>query len=184
MYIYFPFSRSIGEYEEYKFDNVKFCGILIGILTYVFLSQPYQDYIYSIGPLTSTVRPYSRYYMIGNYFTESGAEFMMALANLIVAILAGLIILISLYSLLVNFGVIKLPNTLLKTSIISITLSAALIIFTSISLFCIVGTSDGQSFSGNGLKVGWSVIVNFRVSFLFLIISMHTFLVLKNKKIN
>ena len=80
--------------------------------------------------------------MIGNYFTKSGAEFMMALANLIVAILAGLIILISLYSLLVNFGVIKLPNTLLKTSIISITLSAALIIFTSISLFCIVGTSE------------------------------------------
>lgn len=117
---------------------LNFCGILIGILTYVFLSQPYQDYIYSIGPLTST----SGYYMIGNYFTKSGAEFMMALANLIVAILAGLIILISLYSLLVNFGVIKLPNTLLKTSIISITLSAALIIFTSISLFCIVGTSE------------------------------------------
>ena len=163
---------------------LNFCGILIGILTFVFLSQPYQDYIYSIGPLTSSVRPYSGYYMIGNYFTESGAEFMMALANLIVAILAGLIILISLYSLLVNFGVIKLPNTLLKTSIISITLSAALIIFTSISLFCIVGTSDGQSFSGNGLKVGWSVIVNFIVSFFSLIISMHTFLVLKNKKIN
>ena len=180
MYIYFSFSRSIGEYEEYKFDNVKFCGILIGILTYVFLSQPYQDYIYSIGPLTSSVTPYSGYYMIGNYFTESGAEFMMALANLIVAILAGLIILISLY----YFGVIKLPNTLLKTSIISITLSAALIIFTSISLFGIVGTSDGQSFSGNGLKVGWSVIVNFIVSLLSFLISVHTFVVLKNKKIN
>lgn len=136
-------------------------------MTYVFLSQLYQDYIYSIGPLTSSVTPYSGYYIIGNYFTESGAEFMMALANLIIAILAGLIILISLYSLLVNFGVIKLPNTLLKTSIISITLSAALIIFTSISLFCIAGTSDGQSFSGNGLKVGWSVIVNFIVFFLF-----------------
>lgn len=146
-------------------------NIIIGVLTYVFLSQSYITLNASLGNFGGNTSIANGYEIISNYFEGDGTEVMMALSNLIVAILACILILSSIYCMLVNFGVLKKSKAIKISNFINIIVSLALVVFGAISLFCTLGHLDGLSSDGNGFIVGWAVIVNFVISTVALLTS-------------
>ena len=154
--------------KNLKASIMYFINLVFGVLMYVFLSQSY----ISISFLDNTRTLANGYEIIENYFEGNGTEVMMALSNLIVAILAGVIILTSIYSLLVCFGAVKKSKAFGLVNFVSIIVSIALAVFAGISLFCTVGHLDGMSTEGNGLVIGWAVIVNFVIAVIAIVTSV------------
>lgn len=153
--------------KNLKTSLMYIANIIIGVLTYVFLSQSYITF--SVGNGSRSVA--NGYDIIGNYFDGNGTQVMMALSNLVVAILAGVLILSSIYCMLVSFGVIKKSKAIKMFNFINIIVSLALVVFGAISLFCTVGDLADLSSDGNGFVVGWAVIVNFVISVVALVTS-------------
>lgn len=153
--------------KNLKTSLMYIANIVIGVLTYVFLSQSYITL--NIGGESSSIA--NGYDIIGNYFEGNGTQVMMALSNLVVAILAGVLILSSIYCLLVSFGVVKKSKGIKFANFTNIILSLALVVFGAISLFCTVGDLSELSSDGNGFVVGWAVIVNFVIAVVALVTS-------------
>lgn len=157
--------------KNLKSNLMYLANIILGILTYVFLSQSY------IGAGVSSHEGYiSGYDTIAHYFDGNGTQVMMAISNLLVAILAGLLILSSIYCLLVSLGTVKKSKTFKLMNFANIILSLAFVVFSAISLFCTVGLvndSSGEIFGVSlGSRIGWAVIVNFVLSILTLLTSI------------
>ena len=115
-------------------------SIVFGILIYVFLSQNFFTYSVNIsGNPTSGAS--TGYQLIRNLF-EGGdstpASLAMVVSLFIISILAGLMIICSVYSLLRNFNVIKYENEKLdKTiSIINFVLGVLIAIFAIVAISC------------------------------------------------
>lgn len=162
--------------KNLKTSLMYIANIIIGVLTYVFLSQSYiggQFSIEGVGGISgSTV---SGYDIIANYFDGNGTQVMMAISNLVVAILAGVLILSSIYCMLVSFGAIKKSKAIKMVNFINIIASLALVVFGAISLFCTIGyvndnSVDNEIFSA-GAEIGWAVIVNLVISVVALVTS-------------
>lgn len=135
-------------------------NIILAVLTFVFLSQSYIAFDIAgrnLGNVTG-------YDIIGNYFEGNGTQVMMALSNLIVAIIAGLVILTSIYCLFATSGVIKKPKAFGLIKTITTLLSIASLVFAAISLFCTIGEISDLSQGDTGYKIGWAIIVNLVLS--------------------
>lgn len=147
-------------------------NIVLAVLMYVFLSQSYITYTYDFGVSSGSEKLLSGYDIINHYFEGEGAEVMMALSNLLVTILCAVVILISIYGLLVSFGVIKESKFTKLANLINVIVSVALVIFGAISLICTFIHLDGASSGGNGLVVGWAVILNLILGLVTLVTSI------------
>ena len=143
-------------------------NIVLAILMFVFLSQSYITLSYN----SESTQLLSGYDIIEHYFEGEGAEIMMALSNLFVTILCAVIILISIYGLLVSFGVVKESKITKLANTINVILSICLFVFGVISLICTFIHLDGASSGGNGLVVGWAVILNLILGLVTLITSI------------
>lgn len=143
--------------KNLKANLMYFFNLVVGVLTYVFLSQTYIGA--GEGRLYTQIA--NGYDIIGNFFEGNGTEVMMALSNLIVAILAGVMILTSIYCMLVSFGAVKKSNAFGFVNFLNIIFSIALAVFAAISLFCTVGYVGGDMQQLLTYSTGWAVIVNF-----------------------
>ncbi len=115
-------------------------SIVFGILIYVFLSQNFFTYSVNISR-NPTSGASTGYQLIRNLF-EGGdstpASLAMVVSLFIISILAGLMIICSVYSLLRNFNVVKYENEKLdKTiSIINFVLGVLIAIFAIVAISC------------------------------------------------
>ena len=94
--------------KDLKVTLLYVVNILMGILTYVFLSQPYMS-VTTMGAGLGLANQ-SGYDIIDSLFTSSGGtgtEVMLALSTFLVSIFAGVLIIASIYNLLVSFDVVK-----------------------------------------------------------------------------
>ena len=126
-------------------------SIVFGILIYVFLSQNFFTYSASIsGNPTSGAS--TGYQLIRNLF-EGGdstpASMAMVVSLFIISILAGLMIICSVYSLLRNFNVIKYENEKLDKTISIINLVLGVLI----AIFAIVAISCTSAYLNDGLDM-------------------------------
>lgn len=115
-------------------------SIVFGILIYVFLSQNFFTYSASISS-TPTTGARTGYQLIRQLF-EGGdstpASTAMVVGLFIISILAGLMIICSIYSLLRNFNVIKIENEKVDKiiSIMNIVFGVLIAIFAIIAISC------------------------------------------------
>ena len=126
-------------------------SIVFGILIYVFLSQNFFTYSVNIsGNPTSGAS--TGYQLIRNLF-EGGdstpASLAMVVSLFIISILAGLMIICSVYSLLRNFNVIKYENEKLDKTVSIINLVLGVLI----AIFAIVAISCTSAYLKNGLDM-------------------------------
>ena len=126
-------------------------SIVFGILIYVFLSQNFFTYSASIsGNPTSGAS--TGYQLIRNLF-EGGdstpASLAMVVSLFIISILAGLMIICSVYSLLRNLNVIKYENEKLDKTISIINLVFGVLI----AIFAIVAISCTSAYLNDGLDM-------------------------------
>ena len=126
-------------------------SIVFGILIYVFLSQNFFTYSVNIsGNPTSGAS--TGYKLIRNLF-EGGdstpASLAMVVSLFIISILAGLMIICSVYSLLRNFNVIKYENEKLDKTISIINFVLGVLI----AIFAIVAISCTSAYLKNGLDM-------------------------------
>lgn len=126
-------------------------SIVFGILIYVFLSQNFFTYSVNIsGNPTSGAS--TGYQLIRNLF-EGGdstpASLAMVVSLFIISILAGLMIICSVYSLLRNFNVIKYENEKLDKTISIINLVLGVLI----AIFAIVAISCTSAYLNDGLDM-------------------------------
>ena len=163
--------------KNFKLALVSFFNIALGVLIFVFLSQSY--IAIGEGRLQQNITGYD---IIGNYFDGNSTQVMMALSNLIVAILAGVMILMAIYFLLVAIGVIKSGKALKLVNFINIIFAIALFAFAAIGLFCTVGEVNSNELSKNLSKVGWANIVNMIVGFAMLVAAILSYMFSKGAK--
>ncbi len=118
-------------------------SIIIGILIYVFLSQNFFSYSVNIAgaPTTGTQTGYQ---LIRQLF-EGGDSTMtstcMVVSLFIISILAGLVIICSIYNLLTNLNVIKVNNEKLNKgfNVTNIVLASLVAIFAIVAISCTAG---------------------------------------------
>ena len=126
-------------------------SIVFGILIYVFLSQNFFTYSASISE-NPTSGASTGYQLIRNLF-EGGdstpASLAMVVSLFIISILAGLMIICSVYSLLRNFNVIKYENEKLDKTISIINFVLGVLI----AIFAIVAISCTSAYLKNGLDM-------------------------------
>lgn len=154
--------------KNLKLNLMYLFNIIIGVLLYVFLSQAYLTFKVESPFGNDNTSASNGYDIIKNYFDGNGTEVMMALSNLLVAILAGLLILTSIYCLIVSLGGIKKSKAYKFVNFINVILALAIVVFAAISLFCTIAEANDNSLSmggySTGLSVGWAVIVNLVIS--------------------
>lgn len=126
-------------------------SIVFGILIYVFLSQNFFTYSVNVsGNPTSGAS--TGYQLIRNLF-EGGdstpASLAMVLSLFIISILAGLMIICSVYSLLRNFNAVKYENEKLDKTISIINFVLGVLI----AIFAIVAISCTSAYLKNGLDM-------------------------------
>ena len=126
-------------------------SIVFGILIYVFLSQNFFTYSVNISE-NPTSGASTGYQLIRNLF-EGGdstpASLAMVVSLFIISILAGLMIICSVYSLLRNFNVIKYENEKLDKTISIINFVLGVLI----AIFAIVAISCTSAYLKNGLDM-------------------------------
>lgn len=125
-------------------------SILLGILIFIFLSQPY--FSFSANVATSPISETKNGYQLINDLFVGGegnvASIIMVFSLFLMAILAGVMIALSIYNLLVNTGVIK--ETVGANKIIKL---INMIIAVVIALLGIAVISSTASYLSNGLDL-------------------------------
>ena len=125
-------------------------SILLGILIFIFLSQPY--FSFSANVATSPISETKNGYQLINDLFVGGegniASIIMVFSLFLMAILAGVMIALSIYNLLVNIGVIK--ETVGANKIIKL---INMIIAVVIALLGIAVISSTASYLSNGLDL-------------------------------
>ncbi len=126
-------------------------SIIMGILIYIFLSQNFFTYSANISG-TTTEDARKGYQLIKQLFEGGDAtptSTAMVVGLFIISILAGLVIICSIYNLLKNFNVIKVKNEKLD-KIISI---MNMVFGVLIAIFAIVSISCTYAYLKNGLDM-------------------------------
>lgn len=125
-------------------------SILLGVLIFIFLSQPY--FSFSANMATSPISETKNGYQLINDLFVGGegnvASIIMVFSLFLMAILAGVMIALSIYNLLVNTGVIK--ETVGANKIIKL---INMIIAVVIALLGIAVISSTASYLSNGLDL-------------------------------
>ena len=125
-------------------------SILLGVLIFIFLSQPY--FSFSANVATSPISETKNGYQLINDLFVGGegniASIIMVFSLFLMAILAGVMIALSIYNLLVNTGVIK--ETVGANKIIKL---INMIIAVVIALLGIAVISSTASYLSNGLDL-------------------------------
>ena len=166
-------------------------AILVGILTYVFLSQPYMSYEVQSGILGagSSLEGLTGYQFISNMDSENAKIVIIGIANLIVAIIAGLLILFAIFNMLTSTGTVKVKNPKF-THKINIINSVILVLISVVVLICAIllagdNNVDAGIFFSSKPVVAWALFVNFALAFVALcvvIIASLGIKVSKNRK--
>lgn len=125
-------------------------SFLLGVLIFIFLSQPY--FSFSANMATSPISETKTGYQLINDLFVGGegnvASIIMVFSLFLMAILAGVMIALSIYNLLVNTGVIK--ETVGANKIIKL---INMIIAVVIALLGIAVISSTASYLSNGLDL-------------------------------
>ncbi len=125
-------------------------SILLGVLIFIFLSQPY--FSFSANMATSPISETKNGYQLINDLFVGGegnvASIIMVFSLFLMAILAGVMIALSIYNLLVNIGVIK--ETVGANKIIKL---INMIIAVVIVMLGIAVISSTASYLSNGLDL-------------------------------
>ena len=125
-------------------------SILLGVLIFIFLSQPY--FSFSANVATSPISETKNGYQLINDLFVGGegniASIIMVFSLFLMAILAGVMIALSIYNLLVNTGVIK--ETVGANKIIKL---VNMIIAVVIAMLGIAVISSTASYLSNGLDL-------------------------------
>lgn len=125
-------------------------SILLGVLIFIFLSQPY--FSFSANMATSPISETKNGYQLINDLFVGGegniASIIMVFSLFLMAILAGVMIALSIYNLLVNTGVIK--ETVGANKIIKL---INMIIAVVIAMLGIAVISSTASYLSNGLDL-------------------------------
>lgn len=125
-------------------------SILLGVLIFIFLSQPF--FSFSANVATSPISETKNGYQLINDLFVGGegnvASIIMVFSLFLMAILAGVMIALSIYNLLVNTGVIK--ETVGANKIIKL---INMIIAVVIALLGIAVISSTASYLSNGLDL-------------------------------
>ena len=125
-------------------------SILLGVLIFIFLSQPF--FSFSANVATSPISETKNGYQLINDLFVGGegnvASIIMVFSLFLMAILAGIMIALSIYNLLVNTGVIK--ETVGANKIIKL---INMIIAVVIALLGIAVISSTASYLSNGLDL-------------------------------
>lgn len=149
-------------------------AILVGVLTLVFMSQPYFNYVFNSIIGGASAEGVSGYEIIGNYFeTEDAKAIILALSCLIMAVLAGILILFGIFNLLTSTGVAKVKNAKVM-NVANCLVSILMLIVGVVGIICASLISKDTSFNGaiggiqlaNGTnELSWAIIVNLVLSF-------------------
>ena len=125
-------------------------SILLGVLIFIFLSQPF--FSFSANVATSPISETKNGYQLINDLFVGGegniASIIMVFSLFLMAILAGVMIALSIYNLLVNTGVIK--ETVGANKIIKL---VNMIIAVVIAMLGIAVISSTASYLSNGLDL-------------------------------
>lgn len=153
-------------------------NLIVGVLAYIFLSQPY------IAAKVAGYPVNNGYDIIDGLFNSTGgtaASTMMALSTFLVSIVAGLLIISSIYGLLASFDIVKNDKLTKVFKIIDLVLAALLAAFGMIALIC-TGAYISENLGYSTLfAIGWAVVVNFVIAILSLAASTFNFIVAKKK---
>ena len=126
-------------------------SIIMGILIYIFLSQNFFTYSANISG-TTTEDARKGYQLIKQLFEGGDAtptSTAMVVGLFIISILAGLVIICSIYNLLKNFNVIKVKNEKLDKIISIMNMMFGVLI----AIFAIVSISCTYAYLKNGLDM-------------------------------
>lgn len=125
-------------------------SILLGVLIFIFLSQPY--FSFSANVATSPISETKNGYQLINDLFVGGegnvASIIMVFSLFLMAILAGVMIALSIYNLLVNTGVIK--ETVGTNKIIKLINMIIAVVITLLGIAVIYSTA---SYLSNGLDL-------------------------------
>lgn len=171
-------ARKGGKMKDLKVTLLYVVNILMGILTYVFLSQPYMSTT-TMGSGLGLANQ-SGYDIIDSLFTSSGGtgtEVMLALSTFLVSIFAGVLIIASIYNLLVSFDVVKNSKFTKVANIVNLVATAVLVAFGVIALSCDAANINNTLVNNvvpmeNLYNVGWAVIVNLVMAVIALVSSV------------
>ncbi len=149
-------------------------SLVVGVLSYVFLSQPY------LAPVSNG------YDIIDGLFNSTGgtaASTMMALSTFFISIVAGLLIISSIYGLLVSFNVVKNDKLTKIFKIVDLVLASLLAVFGMITLIStsayISDVAGDMAGLGITLSIGWAEIVNFCLAVITLACCVYNFILAK-----
>ena len=151
-------------------------AILAGVLTYVFLSQPYLSYLSESVWGSSSWVSHSGYNFISSMDNKDAKVVTLGVANLIVAILAGLLILLAIFNLLTATGVVKVKNEKFACKLNSF-ISVLLVLTNIVVLICAIcissasaGSLDlfGTTLASGKYHIAWALILNFVLAFVAL----------------
>ena len=158
--------------------------ILLGILTFIFMSQAYMATTMSVMGYSKTVST-NGYDMIDFNSNNSDKANLVAVSNLFVCLFVALIMAIAIVNLLINFGVIKNAKIYKGLSIANTILTLLTVIFA----ICAVGAIASLASDMNNLiggmpvaNVGWAAILNIIVPVAMLVLSLIGMLFAKRLK--
>ncbi len=140
-------------------------AVLVGILTFIFMSQPYFNVVVDSILGSSSAEGISGYAIIGDYFkSEEAKDVILALSILLVAILAGLLILLGLFNMATSAGAVKVKNAKI-TNISNVLVSILMVVLNLVAVCIIASNKSGNEYISGSLEVAWALIVNFILSF-------------------
>ncbi len=143
-------------------------AVLVGILTFVFMSQPYFNVVIDSILGGASAEGVSGYAIIGDYFkSEETKDVILALSILIVAILAGLLILLGIFNMATSAGAVKVKNSKI-TNVSNVFISILMVLLNLVAVCIIASNKTGNQYISGSLEVAWALIVNFVLSFVAL----------------
>ena len=132
-------------------------GVLfvISVLVFIFMSQAYANADYGMFTITGTG------YDVIDFAGGANADFL-AVCNIFVLILAGLLIVAAVFNVLVAFGIVKNEKLAKIMNYVTFGLAVALAVFAVLSLIMdVVNINDTNKLIGLDIvKIGWACIVN------------------------
>ena len=150
-------------------------NLVVGVLSYVFLSQSYISAKIAGAPNSTG---YDLIDALFNSTDGTAASTMMALSAFLVSILAGLLIISSIYGLLVSFDVVKNDKLTKIFRIVDLVLASLLVAFAMIALICTSAYISDMGMSAV-LGIGWAEAVNFVIAFLALASAVANYIMMK-----
>lgn len=174
--------------KNLKSNIVNILAILFSALTYVFLSQAYFTFSYSIsiGGLNGEAGSITGYEVLKNYLEGDSKDQMLAVSLIFLTIFAALVILCSIINILANCGVIKNKGVVKITNFVNVVSSILMVVFVAIGLFIMIDLTKDASLSiGSSsidYKIGWASIVNFIISIAIFILTIFAFKTSKQTK--